>query len=659
MIEAILAVIGAVLAAIVSFLLYRFFGERPKPGEPGRSPRVSAAPHPPFEYVARPEKEDEVAQLLLGDKPVCITGGPGIGKSCLAMAVVHKQHVKSRFSDGIWWLDAAAMNLAAMCEAVGSALEKPEIARAKSDDEKLGALRTAIAGKNILVVLDNCENPAASHRFAEAHRATLVTSQHRPTGPEPVTLEPLTDEQCLQVLQRTAGRALEPDEEPVVLEIVTVLEGLPFAVALAGSQLQDAAAQQVLQDLKRLPWPVLTDKGRKDRAMKRSLDAAYKRLSADQRRLFAALGVFGGPTFDLAAVRAVEPSADAVHMDGLVRRSLVRRDDGRYALHPLVRRYARDRLGRRREPYQKMADHYLALAGALGDDPSTFDRLEPDVGNALAAMDWCLGARQWQSAARFAIGVGDYLRSRGLWGERRERFSQARRAARRSRNAWLQSACCHNLATAAQDQGDYQQARHLYEESLAIAEGEADRWGIGAAKHQLGRLARQQRNYDEARLLLGESVAIFDALGDRQHTAGSKHELAILAQSRSDHAEAGRLYQESLAIKEGLGDRPGIAKSKHQLGMLAQIAGDYKEARRLYEESLAIAEELGDRPGIASTKHQLGRLAEEEGDRAAARELYQEALAMFESLGSPDAEIARRSLERVSAPPRKRRKKKQ
>jgi len=73
----------------------------------------------------------------------------------------------------------------------------------------------------------------------------------------------------------------------------------------------------------------------------------------------------------------------------------------------------------------------------------------------------------------------------------------------------------------------------------------------------------------------------------------------------------------------------------------------YDEARRLYQESLGIEQQLGDRAGVAISLHQLGRLAEEDGDLEEAERLFIESLATFEALGSPNAEIARRSLERV------------
>jgi tetratricopeptide (TPR) repeat protein len=645
MIAAILEIAAVILAKLP---LPRF--KRRQTGAPARSPSVSAPPPPSDEYVPRQEKENEAAQHLLDRRSACVFGEPGIGKSSLAMSVAARPDVRQQFPDDVWWVDAAGMGLRAMCEAVASPLGPAALAGAKTDEQRLGALRTAIGERKVLVVLDNCEDPDASARFAEkAHRATLVTSQHRPRGPQPVELGRMTDEECLKILHLNAHRPLRADEADAAREIVSLLAGHPFAVALAGSQIEDASAQEVLGALRGSPWAVLTDRRRRKRAVKASLDAAYKRLSDDGRRLFCSLGVFGGPSFDLDAVQAVEPSANPARMDQLVRRSLVRQEEGRYALHPLVRRYARDRLGEKREPYLKIAEHYLDLAESLGGDPSNFRRLDTEVGNALAAMDWCLEAEQWERVARFALALNNYLDYRGLWGVRRQRLEQARQAAQHTRNSRLLAVCSHNLGIAAQQQGDYDEARRLYQESLDIFEQLGDRPHTGGTKHQLGMLAHDQGDYPEARRLYQESLAIFEGLHDLPRMAATKHQLGMLAHDQGDYPEARRLYQESLAIKEELRDRLGIAQSKHQLGMLAQLAGDYAEARRLYQESLDIEEQLGNRSGIATSKHQLGRLAELDGDIPAARALYQGALAILEALGSPEAEKPRRGLERLAS----------
>ncbi len=625
--------IARLLGSVVGFTWAKIRGS-PKTGTPARSPDATVPPPPPEEYVPRQDKEDEAAGLLLDGHAVCAFGEPGMGKSSLAMQVAGRPEIRERFPDGVWWVDAAGMDLRAMCETVGSALGTTEVAQAKSDDDRVGALRTAIGGRNILVVLDNCENPDASARFAsEGHRATLVTSQHRPRGPQAVELTRMTDDQCLEILRRTAIRPLRADEQEPARKIVEILAGHPFAVALAGAQLEDASAQEILEGLKGSPWSVLRGRRRKGRAIRVSLDAAYKRLSREEHGLFAMLGVFGGPSFDLAALQAVAPAADAQRMDRLVRRSLLRQEEGRYALHPLVRRYASDHLGRSREPYQKAAAYYLALVTLFGYDPSTFGGLDAEIGNALAAMDWCWEAEEWETVACFAIALVQYLDLRGLWGEGRKRLERGYQAAERAGSRSLLADSSHNLGVVAQQQGDYAEARRLYGESLDIEEELGNRLGIAQSKHQLGWLAHQQGDYAEARRLYQESLATKEELGDRSGIAQTKHQLGILAQLEGDYAEARRLYQESLATKEELGDRSGIAQTKHQLGILAQLEGDYAEARRLYEESLAIKEELGDRSGIANTKHQLGWLAHQQGDYAEARRLYEGSLAIKEELG--------------------------
>ena len=125
------------------------------------------------------------------------------------------------------------------------------------------------------------------------------------------------------------------------------------------------------------------------------------------------------------------------------------------------------------------------------------------------------------------------------------------------------------------------------------------------------------------------------------------HNLAVIHQGRGDNEEARRLYDESLQINTQLGNQSGIASTLHQLGQLAQDQGDLGEARRLYDESLQIEKQLGNQSGIAISLHALGTLAEGEGNNAEAARLFREALTTFVRLKSPNAEIARQSLERV------------
>ena len=90
-----------------------------------------------------------------------------------------------------------------------------------------------------------------------------------------------------------------------------------------------------------------------------------------------------------------------------------------------------------------------------------------------------------------------------------------------------------------------------------------------------------------------------------------------------------------------------IAATLHQLGTVAHEKGEIDHARKLYNESLDINTKRGDANGIAMNLGQLANLAEGEGDIMEAARLFGEVLVILENLGSPDAEIARRGLERI------------
>ena len=308
---------------------------------------------------------------------------------------------------------------------------------------------------------------------------------------------------------------------------------------------------------------------------------------------------------------------------------------------------------------QLLADYRL-----LGEGPQERDAqagilwkmgsLRQDLGGYQAAQ------RDYQEALRIeqqlsdAQGSAGLLHNLGMLAHGQGDYAEARRLYQESLDINQQlgnragvAQTLHQLGLLAQDQGDYAEARRLCQESLDIEQQLGNRAGIAISLHQLAVLAQDQGDYAEARRLCQESLDIKQQLGSRAGIAQTLHQLGMLAHDQGDYAEARRLYQESLDINQQLGDRAGVAQTLHQLGLLAQDQGDYAEARRLYQESLDIKQQLGNRAGIAQTLHQLGRLAEENGDLKEAERLFAESISTLEALRSPDAAVARRSLERV------------
>jgi tetratricopeptide (TPR) repeat protein len=286
-------------------------------------------------------------------------------------------------------------------------------------------------------------------------------------------------------------------------------------------------------------------------------------------------------------------------------------DGQRLTVEGLTRNLANARLAsddRAKAFRERFVAHFLSYAKAHAQQtPEDFAALEAEKDNVLGAIDAAFALEDWESVTRTRAAIEDFLDLSGYWGEAIRSGEQALEAARDLSVEPMVAGFAHNLAMIYQRRGELDEARRLYDESLEISKKISNQSSIAGTLHQLGWLAQDQGEVDEAR----------------------------------------RLYNESLEIKNRLGDQSGIAITLHQLGRLAEDQGEVDEARRLYDESLEISKKIGDQSGIAITLHQLGRLAEDEGNKEEAARLFREALSIFEKLGSPNANVARRSLERV------------
>jgi len=237
--------------------------------------------------------------------------------------------------------------------------------------------------------------------------------------------------------------------------------------------------------------------------------------------------------------------------------------------------------------------------------------------------------------------------SQGEVDEARELYTRSLELKRKLGNEDGIANTLHQLGILAQEQGNSEEAHKLYKESLAIKERLGHQAGIAISTHQLAQLELNEGDFDEARRLFHASLEIHRRLGNQDGISGALHELSRLALRQGDLVESRRLAEESLEIKKRLGNQHGISTGLYQLATLAQTRGEFSEARLLYNQSLEIKKKLGNQNGIGITLQGLAGLAEEEGQNEEAAQLLTEALEIFEKVKSPNADLARQSLERV------------
>jgi predicted ATPase/class 3 adenylate cyclase len=388
---------------------------------PLRVPKTSATQHLPPQFtsfVGRGAEIEAVRRMVADNRLVTLIGSGGVGKTRLAVQVAAQ--VDSEFEDGVWYVDLAPITDAAVVPvAVTRALGLPDQAGRSTMD----TLTRVIAGRHMLVVLDNCEHlieACASLAVAllEACPAVtvLATSREpiRVAGEHawPVPSLSLADEAIALFTDR--ARHVRPDfvvtedNSAAVTEICRRLDGIPLAIELAAARVRALSIAQILDSLHnrfRLLTGGARTAVRRQQTLRASVDWSHALLTDPERALLRRAAAFMGG-FDLDAAQAVCGDSDVERyqtldqLSLLIDKSLLAAEDGRfgtrYRMLETVRQYALEKLGESGEADAVRArhrDHYTAMASLL-DSPGRTDH-QRRVEQAAAEMDNLRAAFAW------------------------------------------------------------------------------------------------------------------------------------------------------------------------------------------------------------------------------------------------------------------------
>ncbi|MGA8400441.1 MAG: winged helix-turn-helix domain-containing protein [Stellaceae bacterium] len=367
--------------------------------------------------------------LVAAYRVVTLTGPGGIGKTVLALELARRVH--GEFSNGGWLVELASLsdpNLvpSAVASVLGLRLESSTIS-----PEALGH---AIAGKKLLLVLDNCEHLIdATAMLAETltrlcPRATILATSReifRITGEYAYRVLPLDVPEigreepehilCQSAVELFVARtnALDPDFSPHAANLPTIakicrhLDGIPLAIEFAAGHAATLGPEHVADGLN--DRIALLTNGRRatiprHRTLRATLDWSYDLLPEPEQRLLRHLAIFSGG-FTLPAAAAVMGGVDgnephiAEGIANLVYKSLVTPDRSattrRWYLLETIRAYALEKLGthdetgsaaqRHAEIYRNFFASRRLDAQLPGDDMDPFTR---EIDNVRAALDW-------------------------------------------------------------------------------------------------------------------------------------------------------------------------------------------------------------------------------------------------------------------------------
>jgi predicted ATPase/DNA-binding XRE family transcriptional regulator len=439
----------------------------------------------------------------------------------------------------------------------------------------------------------------------------------------------------------------------VVAQICHRLDGLPLAVELAAARIKLFPPQALLERLAH-PLALLTD-GPKDlparqQTLRNTMEWSYALLTGPEQTLFARLAVFlGGFTME-AAEDVCNPDGTLDLLAGLaslVDQSLLRQEgEAEPRLHMLetIREFAEEKLAACGDAAQTRSRHAqfflrsaVAQAGERPDVPGVFaaswaDRLDVEMDNLRAAMRWLLRSGDTAPAVQLMLGLVALWNYRGYWAEGRRWLSQVLEqadvlpAAERAkacdaagRLAWRQ----HDFAAAI---AHHTEARRLFQELEDVAG--ATRAMVGLAGVHL-----DQGNYEQARHLYEASLIQFRELGQLDIVLECMSNLGIVAICEGDLDRADVLLHEVLQAWRTTGTPGSACWPLVGLGRIALDRGDPQSAKDMLREALELAHAHRYLHPLGGSLNALAETALAEGCPERAARLYGAVERAYEELG--------------------------
>ena len=571
-----------------------------------------------------------------------VSGTAGVGKTALAVWWAHQ--VAGRFPDGQLYVNLRGFGpqgdvvdpesaVRRFLEALGLPQERiPDTVQAQT-----GMYRSLLAGKRVLVMLDNARDATQVRPLLPGSPGclALVTSRDQLTGlvaVEGARLLPLglmTSQEACDLLTRRLGEARMAEDPESAGEIVRSCARLPLALAIV-------AARAVIRPS--FPLAVIAAELRQ---ATRALDPfeggdltsdvravfswSYRALPEAAARLFRLLGLHPGPDISVAAAaslaaiplrqaRALMGELDRVHL-------LSEHRPGQYAFHDLLRAYAaeltdaHDSQDARDEAVGRLVEHYLhtAYRAATLIEPH-YDPLTPSPprpGVATAKLADAEGAQAWFNAEHNALlaaittaadslptqawqlawSLSIFLLWRGMWHQQTLACQAGLEAARRTGDIAGQAHSLNRLACGYARSGRIAEADPLFRQSLRLFEGLGDHLSQAMVHGSLGWLAGAQDRPAES---LGHCLRALDEYRAANHRAGQAlvlNDVGYAYALLGNYRQALTYCKQALAATQELGARSWEVAVWDSLGYIHHRLGDYERAISCYERSIALGRE--------------------------------------------------------------------
>lgn len=627
-----------------------------------------------------------------------IAGSPGVGKTALALRWAHRVH--AQFPDGQLYVNLCGHDLGAPVspeQALDGFLRALNVSGENvphTVDAMAGYFRSLVAGRRILVMLDNAATAEQVRPLLPASPTcmVLITSRSRLSGlvarngAYRITLDLLAPAEAITLLRTIIG-AIRADNEPEATnELARRCAYLPLALRIAAERVAarpHVRIANLVDDLstEQNRLDVLATDDDETTAIRTVFSWSYRSLTRPAASVFRLLSIHPGPNISVpvaATLTNTTPVAVRRLLDTLASVNLLTETDhDRYHFHDLIRAYAGES-ARAEEPAsartaaeRRLLNWYLHTAiaarqalypqirpvpvDALPDDcqPLSFeDRadavrwydLEHD--NLLSAMRRAVDSGHDSIGWHLPAALSPFLSLRSRWADKiavlQTGLIAARRAADRVGEFWslLDLGEAHFLQLKQFDAA----IPHL-QRALEIAQESSDVWGQGQAVVDLGIIALDLKEFGKAIAHFRRGIDLLRRVNDERGQALCLVHLASALRQQGKLPEAIDHAHRGLAIFQRTNNRWNEAFALAAIGSTYLAYQQFDQAIEYLQKAATAYQEVDDQHGIAETITYLGEAFLRGGHVGQARTSWSEALRIFDNLKSPFASGVRACLE--------------
>jgi predicted ATPase/DNA-binding SARP family transcriptional activator len=636
-------------------------------------------------FVGRDAELAQLREAVRSSRLVTLTGPGGAGKTRLAVeaaAVLSADH-----RDGAWLVELAGVagpDGVAVAASTALGAGAAAVPGAQPAGSTTDLIVRYLAGRSLVVVLDNCEHvigeaaTLADTLTGAVPGLRLIATSREPLGVPGEVLVPVGGLAPLAAAELFVdrARAVRPGFAPdgphgpasaVIEDICQRLDGLPLAVELAAARLRAlplVTLAERLEDRFRLLSHGARTALPRQQTLRAVVDWSYDLLFEDERRLFSRLATFTGGCA-LTAAEAVcaddqVPAGEILDvLSRLVDKSLVivPGDEGeaRFSQLQTLWQYGRDRLTESGEAdtmrarhgayYRQLAEQaHQGLRGAAG--PMWRDRLLTESGNLRAALDWYIATGDADGALSLASGMAwlwfinaDFLEGARWLGAALGAEGPRRPEVEATTRLW--HGYCVGMST------DPAAGVIECEEAVAVLRDNDDRIRLAEALVVWATVLGFAHRFDRSLDALAEARELLEPADHGWLLA--VHDLIVawnlVSVGRLEDAEP--VARSSLERFDAAGEVLVVVSPLNALASIAEARGDLEAASAAYEALVQQCRATGQPLQLPFSLVALAALRARQGDDAAADGLYAEALdCNFNPWVSADAMIGQAAVAR-------------